>query len=784
MKKRIISILMATAIAMPVYTVRAQNENIANDGISDIVVTANKREENLNKVGLSVTALSGNVLQERRITSLEDVAAAVPGLSYAPSETNTPIFTLRGIGFNESSLGVYPAVSVYLDQAPLPFPVLTSHSNYDLERIEVLKGPQGTLFGQNSTGGAINYIAARPTNDFQAGGDVSYGRFNRVEGNVYISGPLANGLKARVSATGLNEDGWQVSSTRPNDRNGKQSYVAGRLLLDYDAGDTFRLRFNVNGWRDTSEPQAPQFAALRASVPAHITAELLATPFASLNPRSADWSIGDETPRSNRKLLQTSLRADADVLDDVTLTSLTSYNRFNQELAVDRDGSALVISDLPLSHATIRSFNQELRIANGAGNSLRWLLGANLERSNTFENQITTYRDSSNHNADNLFISSSGVTNRQRITNYAGFANAEFDIASALTLKAGGRYTNSRIKDQICGYASGDGNVATLFNILGGLLGTVPFAPIGPNDCYTLNANGVPGTPFLSTLHEDNFSWKIGVDYKASADMLLYANLSRGYKAGSYPTVSAATFDQLQPVTQESVTTYEAGLKAGFFDRKAQFNAAVFYNDYKNKQIRGKLRDPIFDTLDALVNVPKSRIYGAEAELTVRPVPALTLSGAVTYLNSKIKRYSGYNVVGAIADFAGQDLPFTPTWTYAFNADYRPRLANGGSPFVGVTVNGRSSSDAALAGSSIIIPASPTNRVLPGLVHPFALKGYATVDFRAGYEADDGAWRIMLWAKNAFDKLYWTNTATSLDATFRYAGRPATYGLTVGFKMK
>jgi len=784
MKKRIISMLTVTAVAMPMTPLLAQSDVVVDDGVADIIVTANKREENLNKVGLSVTALSGDALQIRRITSLEDVAAAVPGLNYAPSETNTPIFTLRGIGFNESSLGVYPAVSVYIDQAPLPFPVLTSHSNYDLERIEVLKGPQGTLFGQNSTGGAINYIAARPTDDFQAGGDISYGRFNRVEGNVYISGPLTDRLKARVSATGLNEDGWQISSTRPNDRNGKQSYVAGRLLLDYDVSESFRLAFNVNGWRDKSEPQAPQFAALRTSVPAHITPELLATPFASLNPRSADWSIGDETPRSNRRLLQTSLRADVDVLDDVTLTSLTSYNRFNQELSVDRDGSALVISDVPQSHATIRSFNQELRIANGASNSFRWLVGANLERSNTFENQITTYRESSNHNADNLFISSSGVTNRQRITNYAGFANAELDLSSALTLKAGGRYTNSRIKDEICGYASGDGNVASLFNILGGLLGTVPFAPIGPNDCYTLNANGVPGTPFQSTLHEDNISWKVGLDYKASADLLLYANVSRGYKAGSYPTVSAATFDQLQPVTQESVTTYEAGVKAGFFDRKAQFNAAVFYNDYKNKQIRGKLRDPIFDTLDALVNVPSSRIYGAEAELTVRPIPALTFNGAVTYLNSKIKRYSGFNVVGAVSDFAGQDLPFTPTWTYAFNADYRPVLASGGTPFIGVTVNGRSSSDAAPAGSSIVIPAAPTNRVLPGLVHPFALKGYATVDVRAGYEADGGAWRIMLWAKNVFNKLYWTNAATSLDATFRYAGRPAAYGVTVGFKTR
>jgi iron complex outermembrane recepter protein len=142
----------------------------ASGGLEEVVVTANKREERLENVGLTVTALSGSELQEQHIVSLQDIAAAVPGLAYSNTTTNTPIFTLRGIGYNGNSLGAYPAVSVYMDEAPLPLPVMTSHSAYDLQRIEVLKGPQGTLFGENSTGGAINYIAAKPTNHFEAGG--------------------------------------------------------------------------------------------------------------------------------------------------------------------------------------------------------------------------------------------------------------------------------------------------------------------------------------------------------------------------------------------------------------------------------------------------------------------------------------------------------------------------------------------------------------------------------------------------------------------------------------
>ncbi|MFM2100423.1 MAG: hypothetical protein RLZZ366_1962, partial [Pseudomonadota bacterium] len=149
---------------------------------TEIIVTANKREENLNKVGLTITAIGAEALQTRRISSLEDIASVIPGLAYSTSTTNTPIFTLRGVGFQESSLGVYPAVSVYLDQTPLAFPILAAHSAYDLERIEVLKGPQGTLFGQNSTGGAINYIAAKPTKTLEAGGDIGYGRFGSIDG--------------------------------------------------------------------------------------------------------------------------------------------------------------------------------------------------------------------------------------------------------------------------------------------------------------------------------------------------------------------------------------------------------------------------------------------------------------------------------------------------------------------------------------------------------------------------------------------------------------------------
>ena len=811
--------LLATAMIMVPGVAIAQDAD-------EIVVTANKREENLNDVGLTITAISGAALQERKLTSLSDVASVVPGLAFAPSNTGTPILTLRGVGFNESSLGVYPAVSVYLDQIPMPFPALASHAAYDLERIEALKGPQGTLFGQNSTGGAINYIAAKPTQTFEAGGDISYGRFNTIEGNAFISGPLAEGVRGRVAVTGLNGDDWQYSATR-RDTNGGQSYVAGRMLLDVDASDTVKLSFNVNAWRDKSQPQAQQLVGIRVqnwSAEREVLHDFYRNTGALWsfgNPRIADWStlvsdpgtvtsnaVGNAgqldpvqrakwgqtnlDPYSNRRMWQAAMRADIE-LGSLTLTSQTSYAHYKQNQGVDGDGMAYVTYDLEKNDGFIKTFNQELRLANDPTSQIRWLLGANYEKSKTLDDQGLRYFDNTSHDSSLFYINYSGARNLQKIENWAVFGNLEFDVTEQLTLKAAARYTDSKNRNSMCSYTTENGNVNKFFNVLGGISGN-PFTPIAPEGCYTLNYDGVPGEVFRGNLKEDNVSWRVGVDYKVNPDVLLYANVSRGYKAGSFPTLAAALFVALEPVTQESVTAFEGGFKASLADRAVQFNAAGFYMDYKDKQIRGRLLDAIFGGLETLVNIPKSRIWGAEAELTVRPTDGLTLSGAVTYLNSKIKESPAapynYNVLGVADDFAGDDLPFTPEWSGTVNLDYRKELENGGSPFIGVTLSARTKSDSQpgarrmryLEGCQADTSGDRVCFLPAGVTNPFALKGWTTVDARLGYEAPEGAWKVMVWGKNIFNTYYWTNVISSADSAARFAGMPATYGVTFGFK--
>jgi outer membrane receptor protein involved in Fe transport len=296
-------------------------------------------------------------------------------------------------------------------------------------------------------------------------------------------------------------------------------------------------------------------------------------------------------------------------------------------------------------------------------------------------------------------------------------------------------------------------------------------------------------------LQQSNVSWRVGADFKASDNLLLYANVSKGYKAGSFPALAAAAYISALPVTQESVTAYEVGFKSQLADNRVQVNGAAFYYDYKDKQIRGKLFDFIFGTLDTLVNVPKSRIIGVETDITVRPIDPLTVSFAATYLNSKIQEYVGYDIFGGIdlptfkpgqsntQDLSGNVIPYTPKFSAVFNADYRFH-AFGGAPFVGVTADYRTKQDAAIGGSSSTLPVGPRYRLAPGVIDPYTIDAYATVDARVGYESEDGKFRVMLWGKNILNKYYWTAVIPSSDSSARLAGMPATYGVSFAQKFK
>jgi outer membrane receptor protein involved in Fe transport len=749
--------------------------------IGDIIVTANKRAQSINDVGLTITALGSDTLQRQGIRSLDDLARSVPGLTYSGTDVGTPVFTLRGVGFYDYSLGGYPTTSIYVDEVPLPFPVMTLHANIDLERIEVLKGPQGTLFGQNSTGGAINYIAAKPTQTLAAGMDATIGRFGQGEANGYISGPLSDTVGVRLAGQYGYGGPWQKSFTRDAEL-GRRNYINGRLLVDWEPSSAVKVRLNLNGWRDTSEPQAgqyfvtfPQILVGGVPVPGQNDPVLENYPFAPEDPRAADWG-----PRlkQNRRQLHAALRTDLNLTDDIVLTSISSYINYKFMQVSDRDTTTVRESD-QASHGHNRVFTQELRVAGGENSPLRWVVGANYERTRIFE---LTSTDNSEGAVGRLFgINGGPHEGSHKIRSYAAFANAEYDIAPKLTIKLGGRYTDVKRTANLCTVADDAATIAFVGGIAQALNPNIVVPPLNIGDCVSLDiVTNLPGD-FIDTLKEDNVSWRAGLDYKPSRDLLLYANVSKGYKAGSYPLVGTLSQNSYLPVVQESLLDYEAGFKAQLFGRKLGLNGAVFYYDYRNKQLISKVIDPILGIIPALVNIPKSRIKGAEIEWTAAAFEGMTLSGGFTYLDAKVTKYSGVNAGGAASDFAGSEVPFTPKWQTTVNADYYLPVSGSIHPFIGATAIYRSKTTSVVGGTEGLIIVPGYRSSVP-LSQTYTMPGYTLLDLRAGIEAEDGNWRLMVWGKNITNKYYIQNIVSVTATSSRYAGMPATYGVTFSHK--
>jgi iron complex outermembrane receptor protein len=722
--------------------------------VDEIVVTAQKREQSLNKVGLSVTAISGDTLKKNNVVSLEDIALTVPGLSFATTVNNTPVYSLRGVGLQDATIGVYPAVSLYLDEVPLPFPILTSNTSFDLERLEVLKGPQGTLFGQNSTGGAINFIAAKPKSTFGAGADLSYSRFNTVLADAFITGPIADGLNARAAVRINKGDNWQRSYTHGGGAGAPETF-AGRLLLDWRASDAIRFQFNANGWIDKSTPQEAQFIEARPINPAP-------TPASDAEPAPHNNRATDFTPDSPRyrdnKFGQLALRSDIDLGSDITLTSISSYISFKRDEAFNLDGLALRALDATRSTGSITSFNQEVRLANGGTQPIRWIIGANYSRDKADENNIINYQDSTIANLTMGLLDRGGSRGDQKMTNTAAFANVEADVLSDVTLKGGIRYTRAKRNMAGCTYDIGN-RIATFFGLLSN-------SPIAEGACATfVSSTQRDPAEFRGKLDEDNVSWRVGADWRVKPDILLYANVAKGYKAGSFPVLAAATFAQFVPAKQESLLDYEAGAKISLLDRKLQINLAGFYYKYQDKQLRTTLIDPVFGPLDVLGNIPKSSVKGFEVDATARPFAGLSVGASFTYLDAQIDRFSGYNGGGTFATFDNTSMPLTPKYQAGAQVDYRFPIGDAWQVAFGSSLTVRSKTNATLGSD----PA-------------FDLKGYTLVDLRASFGPTDGLWNVQVWGKNVFDTFYRTNVVRFQDVVIGYSGRPAMYGATLSVR--
>ncbi|KQT35306.1 hypothetical protein ASG29_04195 [Sphingomonas sp. Leaf412] len=773
----------------------ATQEQASDTAINDIVVTAQRREESLSRVGVSVTALGSEQLVRQGIGEPQDLVGLVPGFQATSTYGGATVYTLRGIGFNTRNPSSTAPIGLYLDQAALPYPYMAQGVSFDLERVEVLKGPQGTLYGRNATGGLINYVTGKPTDTLKAGLTFEVGNYRTVNVSGFVAGPLSDSVRARVAFDSQNRgQGWQRSVTR-DERLGQMYQQSFRGTLDFGNGGPLTASLTGTYWNRHGDSLAGQaifyIYGTRPVANPRTAASIIANPTSNTQ---ADWnSIGNQpqadigifhpAPLVDSQFSATSLNVGYELSDTVRIASLTSYNELHHRDVSDAAGvqTESIFQD---TTGRIRSVSEELRLI-GESDRFNWSIGGYFADDRATERDIG-YNDQNGQIA--LLRGLAQILPQTRYTPaqlrrsfgnydvrgqidsnvYAGFANAEYKLSDLFKLSVGGRYTQDKQRFAGCVRDYLGGNVALVNTVYPVLTRTGGTYNLAPGQCYTLQSDlrGFVGNAGVQRQQDQsNFSWNVTATVTPTDTTLFYGTVARGFKAGVFPIFAASVETQLDPVREEELTSYEVGTKLGLFDRRIQLNVNAFYYDYQDKQIYGRVTDLIFGTLSRIRNVPKSRVYGVEGDVTWRIVPALTFSAAGAYLNSKITSdFADFTELGVPTNFKGRPFSYTPEWQGSATLAYDAPITDTLRLVASATANAQGKSSADFAGDPL-----------------WRIKARTLVNGTIGVASDEG-WELTAYGKNIFNEYYWAGVTSAIDTVIRYPGMPAEYGLRASFR--
>lgn len=697
-------------------------------GIQEIVVTAQKRAENLQDVPISITAVGGEALAATQGTSLQALQGQIPNVQI-DNFANTPqsaVFTVRGIGVIEPDPYAGNTVSIVVDGVPQFFSMGALLDLYDVDRIEVLRGPQGTLFGANTTGGVINVVTAQPTGEFGGHVKAVYGNYNRFDVTGSIEAPLVEDvLSLKVAGIHTQREGWVTNVVDGSDM-GKKNLDAVRAYLRFTPSGNFDATLQgeyvnarngspivINGAR----PGEALYVAPGTAGPG--TGGMYVSPCAA-NGQSGmciapDKYYGANNSVPDQSYMDTYSGTLTMNLTDTALgdwTSITGYKKFKLREYTDQDGTPLFLNDT-YRRTEGWQFSQELRTNIEVTDTLNMLVGA-FYLKNHYDH-IQAYR---------LQFATPGLlqTNLQDQDNYSisGFAQAYWQATDRLKLQAGIRYSHEKTE-----------SAPSLVNSIGD--------PAGSN--YSGEGNLVLSSFTVGGKKSwNNVGWKLGADYEILDDTLLYASWARGFKSGGFTARVGVPADGDTPYDPEKVDTFEAGIKADLLDRRLRINLAAFYTNYRDMQVA----QIYFDTDTAtqgnrILNAGKSEIKGFELETTAVPVDGMTLRASLAYLDAKYKEFPYTDPLsGEVLDLEGYRLQNAPKWNASFGANFVVPLGNGADLVSDVSYTYTSSK------YYTAILDTPRSKIQPTHL----------VDASLTYRPDGAAWSLGLWATNLLDSRY------------------------------
>lgn len=744
--------LLASAVA----TLVLPGLGVADDLVIDeIVVTAQKRAESLQDVPVSVSAFSSDELQGLKLRNTTEIASQVPNLQIStPYGDSQPYLSMRGITTSDYSHGQSSPVAMYVDEVYKSVGALQSLQIYDLERIEVLRGPQGTLYGKNATGGAVNFITKKP--DFEEQGGyltLGIGNYSKREAKgAYQLALVDDTLAARAAFTLNKMDGWVDNKFPGNPDQAEQDEWAARLSFLYQPSDSVNAVLRLS----KSKSEGQNYGIFAANI---VPADLGYTrSHLDFHENEANWDAEKRIENTS-----VSLAVNWDIDDTHTLTYIAGYDEGEWITAADDDGSP-VHMDENNYRSEVDQMTHELRVASDYAGPFNWIGGLYWGKDEVDATVHYRFFDEFPGILDpSLFGFNEYNSMTQVRESFAAFLHTTYDISDTLSLTFGLRYSQD------------DTEIQDFYSLVGGL----PSAPTNANpllnpEVWTQAIPFIPSsftsyTPGLAPkggrlddfdFDDDNVSGKIGLDWKVTDDVMLYISYSEGYRSGAVNGQAFFDVSELTIVEPEEIESWEIGFKSKLFANRVQLNGAVFRYDYTNQQFI----DLTTGGLQVLFNADKSEITGAELELTALLSESVTLRSGLGYLDAEYEELMLNGV-----DLSGNELIAAPELNFNFMVDWTFAQTDWGQFALHIDT---------VYSDDQFFDAPNTKQT--------SQDGYWLTNARLSLESADDKYSVALWAKNLADEEFFLYGLPLASAGFGFdymvRGTPRTFGLEATYR--
>jgi len=714
-KKSAIIALMTSTCITGAPSIMAQDNDNEPYALEEIQVTARRRSESLQDVPIAVTAFSAETLALRGAADITEIAQIAPSVTLEPSRATNSTLTafIRGVGQQDPLAGFEQGVALYIDDVYVARPQGALLDIYDIERIEILRGPQGTLYGRNAVGGAIKYVTKRLSDEAEGSLKLSYGTYNQIDAVGKFSTPVSDKVRVGATVASLNRDGFGENLTTGAEHYNKKIFAA-RASIEMTPSDAVFIRIAADYTDDDSNAVSGHRVNPAAASGNAVLDDVYDTEAGASENASTAGINGNNEVES--KGIHGSIEWQAS--DTVTLKSVTAYREDYTESVIDFDSLPVDDFDAPVIYDNDQ-FSQELQLLY-TGNKLNGVIGF-------------YYLDASAANDFDVVLGQLGrVAFGDELVAYTGgtvetkawslFADLSYDVTEQFAISLGGRYTSDkRTADIFRGSYLGNGS---------------PF--FGNDAAIFLSAT----SDFEAERTFKDFTPRIALDYQINDDTNVYASFSQGFKAGSFDPRGANTSspDVVNGFEPETLDSYEAGLKATWADGRARTNIAIFYSDYKDMQIPGSIPtdsdgDGTPDGFTGTVtNAGKATIKGIEFEGEFLLSEKLTLQTSLNILDAEIKEweFDGVNIADQ------REVQNTPEFMSYVGLTYMTTVSTGT-----LSVNANWSHKGSVVQFETPVPEIDQD-------------AYDLANASIVYMAEDNVWSFGVHAKNLFDTRYKT----------------------------